>query len=439
MSYQARLIEAAFVPPTPSASEAGIPLREMMGRLWDNPLRALPASAFREPVVRIRLPGRSLHYVSAPAMVEEVVEDRDGFYAPSRLRAALLSPLAGTDGAFAEQRLAPLFAPASLVRHSARLAEYLEEGVRDLGRRELTVDFASLARRIVFTLLLDLMGGSDLAARRDEIAALFLPLMQVFDRASRLDLLPLPRFLAPRGAARQRAQALVAVLESLTAARTGAVERDGLMAGFLDELPPSDAARNLALVLAIVCDTAASALVWTTYLLSLFPAVAERVGEELRWIDLRDPRLVARTGGLAASRVFAESLRLYPPVPLLVFDSLVDHSLGGHEIDRGDKVVVSPWILHRHRRLWRMPDLFDPRRFEGLGAEPVHPHAWLPFGDGPAAYMAGHAAELFTRLTLRALLRRFRIAPDDTHGVMPEIRGSLRPRGGLMLRFIPRG
>lgn len=441
MSYQAQLIDAAFVPPAPSAAAADLPFWEMLRRIRDNPLTTFPAAAFRDPVTAVRFLGRRLHYLSEPAMVEEVIEDGEGFYAESRFRSALLAPLAGPDGAFEQQRLAPLFAPAALARHSAALGEYLEEEMRGWGSREMVVDFASVARRLVFTLLLELAGGPELTAARHRIAAAFLPLMEALDRASGRDLLPLPLWTGAvtRTRVRNGAAQLVGALTLQTTLRAReAVERDDLLGRLLAEATPPEAARHLAQILVTVSETAASALTWTTYLLALFPVVADEIGHELRWTDLRDPRLTARSRDLMASRAFAESLRLYPPVPVVVFDSLLDHSLAEHEIDKGDKVVISPWILHRHRKHWQLPDLFRPERFAATGTEPVHPFAWLPFGDGPAAYMAGHAAELFTRLTLRALLRRFRIAPDDSHAVVPEIRGTLRPRGGLPLRLIPR-
>lgn len=439
MSYQAQLIDAAFVPPAPSPLGAGLPFWEMMRRIRDNPLSAFPAAAFRDPVTRIRFLGRSLHYVSEPAMVEEIMEDSDGFYARSRFRKALLFPLAGPAGDFEEQRLAPLFAPAALARHSAGLGEYLEDEMQRLGRREMVVDFAALSRRLTFTLLLELSGGPDLVARRDVIAAAFLPLVKALDGVCGRDILPLPSWSRPPAEIRRRASVLVGVLEPLATMRAGAaVQRDDFLSHLLTGQPPAEAARNLARILVTVSDITASAVTWTSYLLALFPAVAEEVGTELRWMDLRDPQLTARSRELAVSRAFAESLRLYPPVPVLVFDSLLDHSLAEHEIDKGDKVVVSPWILHRHRKLWHLPDLFHPDRFAAIGSEPTHPFAWLPFGDGPAAYMTGHVAELFTRLVLRALLRRFRLATDDSHAVVPEIRGTLRPRAGLPLRLVPR-
>jgi hypothetical protein len=32
---------------------------------------------------------------------------------------------------------------------------------------------------------------------------------------------------------------------------------------------------------------------------------------------------------------------------------------GDLEIPRGAVLMIAPWVLHRHRRLWRDPDAFD--------------------------------------------------------------------------------
>jgi cytochrome P450 len=40
-------------------------------------------------------------------------------------------------------------------------------------------------------------------------------------------------------------------------------------------------------------------------------------------------------------------------------------NLDGEKVEPGCLILVSPYVLHRHRRLWDQPDAFDPRRFLG--------------------------------------------------------------------------
>jgi cytochrome P450 len=52
------------------------------------------------------------------------------------------------------------------------------------------------------------------------------------------------------------------------------------------------------------------------------------------------------------------------------------------KIPAGSLVMISPWVLHRHAKLWSEPEAFDPSRF--LADKPLaHRFAYLPFGAGP--------------------------------------------------------
>ena len=67
---------------------------------------------------------------------------------------------------------------------------------------------------------------------------------------------------------------------------------------------------------------------------------------------------------LAFSRmVIEESMRLYPPVHTIVRQALADDTLAGRQVPKGSIVLISPWVLHRHQRLWHDPGRFDPERF----------------------------------------------------------------------------
>ena len=72
--------------------------------------------------------------------------------------------------------------------------------------------------------------------------------------------------------------------------------------------------------------------------------------------------------------VFRETLRLYPPVPMMVLETCQSENLRNRHYDRGLPVVISPWHLHRHQRLWDNPDGFDPDRWttdNSISAMPI--------------------------------------------------------------------
>jgi cytochrome P450 len=77
--------------------------------------------------------------------------------------------------------------------------------------------------------------------------------------------------------------------------------------------------------------------------------------------------------------VVRESLRLYPPGLALVRFTHEPTTLGEYTLPTGTRVLVSPYLLQRHPRLWPQPDIFRPERF----AERSPQQAYLPFGLGP--------------------------------------------------------
>jgi cytochrome P450 len=123
--------------------------------------------------------------------------------------------------------------------------------------------------------------------------------------------------------------------------------------------------------------------VW--YLLSRHPEHEARLHAEL------DAVLDGRTPGQAdlpnlgfTRRVIEEAMRLYPPAPgLSVRVAEAADEIGGRRIERGALIVISPWVLHRHRRLWENPERFDPDRFLPERSQGRPRFAYLPFGGGP--------------------------------------------------------
>ena len=81
-------------------------------------------------------------------------------------------------------------------------------------------------------------------------------------------------------------------------------------------------------------------------------------------------------------------------------------------------MVVSPWVLHRHRRRWREPDAFVPERFLP-GAPVIDRFAYLPFGVGPRVCIGAHFALTEATLVLAELLRSFRIELTTSRPVLP--------------------
>jgi cytochrome P450 len=102
-------------------------------------------------------------------------------------------------------------------------------------------------------------------------------------------------------------------------------------------------------------------------------------------------------------------------------------------------VVIAPYVLHRHRRLWERPDDFDPSRFLPGARDRIGRYAYLPFGAGPRICIGAAFALQEATLVLSAIMRDFRIALVPGTTVWPLQRLTLRPRGVLPRLLTRRG
>ena len=127
-----------------------------------------------------------------------------------------------------------------------------------------------------------------------------------------------------------------------------------------------------------------------------------------------------------------------PPVPVMLRTNAEADVLCGRAIPRGSTVVVAPWIIHRHRRLWRDPDSFDPERFAPEAIAVRSRYAFLPFAAGPRACIAAPLAMMQLQVAVAILAQRFRFRLVPGHAVEPAGWTTLRPRYGIRVTVEPR-
>ncbi|WP_436023848.1 cytochrome P450 [Trinickia sp. LjRoot230] len=99
--------------------------------------------------------------------------------------------------------------------------------------------------------------------------------------------------------------------------------------------------------------------------------------------------------------------------------------------------MISPWVLHRHRRLWQNPDAFDPSRF--LPNAPAAPQfAYLPFGTGPRVCIGAQFALAEATLVIARLLQSFFVELADSRPVRPRAIMTTAPEHAVPFRLKPR-
>lgn len=187
-------------------------------------------------------------------------------------------------------------------------------------------------------------------------------------------------------------------------------------------------------------ETTAVTMTWVWYLLSQHPEVEAKLQAEIdavlgdRMPSAEDlPRLEY------ARMIIEETMRLYPPAPgISVREAQAEDELCGFKVKPGLQVLISPWILHRHRSLWEKPEVFDPMRFSKEASDRRPRFAYLPFGGGPRVCIGATLAMTEATLILAILARRFRVRLQPDQQIVLQTRITLRPRYGMKTALEPR-
>jgi cytochrome P450 len=190
-------------------------------------------------------------------------------------------------------------------------------------------------------------------------------------------------------------------------------------------------------------DTVATALTWTWYLLASNPDANRKVQAEVDAVLAGGLPAVADVERLPYTKmVFAESMRLYPPVWIIGRHAIRDVNINGIEIPKGSYVHVSQFLMHRDARYFPEPERFDPERWspEAVAARPRF--SYFPFGGGGLQCIGEGLAWMQGVLVIAILARRWqmRLVPGARIELEPEI--TLRSRHGMPMtlerRRLPR-
>jgi cytochrome P450 len=157
-------------------------------------------------------------------------------------------------------------------------------------------------------------------------------------------------------------------------------------------------------------ETTAVTLFWAIVTLAQKQAETEQdaVASEARAVPV-DPHnpLESVPRLIGARAVINETLRLYPPAFTVVREAIGADRVGPFPLPPGSVVMIAPWVLHRHRRLWAEPDAFMPSRFLPDRTPPAR-FAFMPFGAGPRICVGAQFAMTEAVLALSALVGHFR-------------------------------
>lgn len=113
-------------------------------------------------------------------------------------------------------------------------------------------------------------------------------------------------------------------------------------------------------------------------------------------------------------RCLMETLRMYPPVPIIARHIKQDITLpsNGKKVPAGATVIITTYKLHRRPDVYPNPDKFDPDNFLPERSANRHYYAFVPFSAGPRSCVGRKYAMLKLKIILSTILRNFRVQSD---------------------------
>lgn len=449
--------EAGFRPPAPYPPETRPGLFGLLTRLRRNPLECWSSDFFREPIARFRLPFTDAFLVHDPQAIKRVLLDNSANYRKDPIQRRILSSgladgLLSVEGQRWEvqrRTLAPLFSHRAVTGFTEAMLTAADR-FADKWRRMApgsAIDVAAEMTLITLNVLALTIFSDGIGGDFDEFRLAMNSYFGVIGRISAFDLLNMPRFVPRPGHRRLRRtmtyfegviDEIIEVRRRRLASLPEGDAPNDLLTLLLRSLDPStgrqlsltEVRSNILTFLSAGHETTANALAWSMYLLSQSPEWRLRVQQEAER-ELQGP-LDGLLDRLVATRaVIEEALRLYPPIAALSRSAEKADVLGQFDVEPGSLIVIAPYVLHRHHRLWSQPDVFDPSRFMPESRTAIPRFAYLPFGVGQRTCIGAAFALQEAAIVLAVLVRDFDICLRPDAEISPVQRITLRPAKGL--------
>jgi cytochrome P450 len=455
-AYDVPASHRPLVPPVPPRAPDTMTAFGRVRALRVNPIGSWSHRAYEEDIIRGRFFGRSSFVLNTPDAIKHVLVDNYENYVRTPAGIRVLRPMLGEGLLIAEGRvwkhqrrtLAPAFTPRAVTTLIPHMVSATDETIAKLkvasnapvdlrgAMQRMTLEIAG---RTMFSYGMDRHG----AALRDYV-------MEYGEKLARphmLDLVfplswPTPQDFA-RARFRKRWTKFVGMLmeERRAAGKNEGAPLHDLFDLMVEARDPETGhaftdeqlGDQVATMILAGHETTATALFWSLYLLSLDPSVQEEVAAEV----------CAANGAFDLDRlkftraVIDETMRLYPPAFLIARAAAGPDTIAGFPVRKNDVVLVSPWLLHRHEKLWRDPGAFIPSRFMAP-APPPDRFAYLPFGVGARVCIGAHFALVEATLALAKVIGAFRVTLLDKDPVMPVGVVTTQPDRSPMFAITPR-
>lgn len=447
-------------PPKPPSRPDKVSLLRYARLFRADILSAQPARLYRAWMAEFKTPFFRSYLMNQPDLVKTVLRDRPDDFPKSNRIGEGLRPLLGnsvflTNGdTWKRQRriIDPAFEGGRLRESFPAMWEAADAAAKRLDRQagkviEVEAETSHAAADVIFRTLFSLPIDHHLArAVFDEFRA-YQRSQPILNVAA---FVPLPRWMPRlfRKDTRASAAKIRTLITQMTQDRRDQIAAgtapDDLATKIMTTADPLTGERfsademvdQVAIFFLAGHETSASALAWTLYLVATHPDWQDRLAAEAQVMDTCDFAVMSK---LRLSRdVFREALRLYPPVPMMVRQNTCPERFRNRNVKPGAQLVLSPWHLHRHTRLWDNPDGFDPTRWATQNGQKCQREAFIPFSAGPRVCTGAGFAMVEGPLILSRILRDYRVDAVPGRVPVPVAHLTVRSDKGIWLRLTRR-
>jgi len=448
MDNALRIVPPGIVPPAKPLGRVAF-----ISRFVRNPLTVVPKAAYEEDIVASVRGRRPIIWVTSPALIRTILlDERDKFQKLSQIR--LLSPLLGkgiltsegADWKWQRQASAPMFRNLmTFVPTFVRTTEALVARWRAAPNgavHGIERDMTGVTFDVISATLLP-SGDQTVAPAVERATGRFQSSGswgQLYAFAGMPRWFPQPGRRSQGSAVRTLRGAVLAMVREKRAAGE---PRDDLLHRLMAARDPETGQSmndeqlvdNLLTFYLAGHETTAKALTWTLYLLARSPQWATALEEEIERVTGGQSVVAEHIDRLVlVQQVIKESMRIYPPVPLMSRQAVAETTLQGHPVRIGTSLVMPIYAIHRHRKRWEDPDAFDPERFAPEREAKIPRYQYMPFGAGPRICIGNAFAMIEATAMLATMLQHARFAPVKGYEPEPIARVTLLPRGGMPLK-----
>jgi len=451
-----------FIPPFPKRHKEDISPFKALYYAQNDLLSIWDEDSFKSNFMHRKILKQHVFIANSPETIRYVfVENKDNYERKSPQMRRALEPLLG-DGLFisdgdtwsSRRKIqTPLFDSSHIKMFTDTMISTIDEMANDWqrktgGKENTELDIHPEMGKLTAEIIARTLFGEKLgSANSSAVVDAFAEYQSVVKQMNITNFLGLPDFLpnlnAKFGKGRRAAKTIHDAVDEIIAKAEEGGDEGTLVAEFLKanqgesgvDLMTKKQIRNELIVLFMAGhETTANVLAWTWYLISQTPEVEANLHAELDEVLAGRKPEMSDVENLKYTRaILDETMRLYPPVPILSREALAEDTIKGKKVPAGSIMLIVPWLIQRHKKYWDKPDHFIPERFMPDAPKPVK-FSYIPFSAGPRVCLGKNFGIVESVLTIAMLAQRFRLSMPRGTKVEHECRLTLRPKGRLPMQ-----